>query len=251
MSSITLEICCGSASDCCSAQKGGADRIELNSALELGGLTPTVGELRAARVMCDLPIMAMLRPRAGGFCYSYREFDSMLEDAYALLKEGVNGIVFGCLTENGEINATRTELLCIAAKKYGAQAVFHRAIDVCADWRVAFEVLKRAGVDRVLTSGRARTAREGASVIAEMVRRAEGALEILPGSGVNEENVTQLLRDTGCTQAHLSARRAMADTSCAANSALNFGALPDNGYYATDADAVRRVREKLDEYAAV
>ena len=151
MERILLEICCGSADDCVEAERGGADRVELNSALFLGGLTPSLGTVRIAAQTCKIPIMAMIRPRAGGFCYTAREFESMEQDARALIEAGAAGIVFGCLTSEGTPDVERNARLTAIAHDMGAQAVFHRAIDVVPDWRAALDALIQLGVDRVLT----------------------------------------------------------------------------------------------------
>ena len=205
MPKILIEACCGSADDALEAARGGADRVELNSALYLGGLTPSAGSLRVLRETSDVPVMAMLRPREGGFCYTEAAFRTMLADGELLLRAGADGLVFGCLTPDGEIDEPRVRAL--VALCGGRPAVFHRAIDVTPDWRRALEALIRCGVTRVLTSGQAKSAMLGAQIIAQMVRFAQGAIEILPGAGVTLDNVLELLAITGCTQVHLSHRR--------------------------------------------
>ena len=105
--SVLVEACCGSAEDAIEAYKGGADRVELCSAMSLGGITPTVGMVDAIKAKCDIPIMAMLRPRTGGFCYTDTEFETMKQDAKALISAGVEGLVFGILHEDGTIDAQR------------------------------------------------------------------------------------------------------------------------------------------------
>ena len=127
-------------------------------------------------------------------------------------------------------------------------AVFHRAIDVVPDWRRALEALIRCGVTRVLTSGQAKSAILGAQTIAQMVRFAQGAIEILPGAGVTPDNVLELLEITGCTQVHLSRRRELRDTSTRANPSLRFGhpqSPPEDEYKVTDAEAFARLRALL------
>ena len=108
MNHVLLEVCCGSADDVIEAYKAGADRVELNSDLFHGGLTPTVGTLAVAKRETDLPIMTMIRPREGGFCYTEAEFQVCLEDARTLLERGADGLVFGFLTSDGEIDLERT-----------------------------------------------------------------------------------------------------------------------------------------------
>lgn len=246
MPHILIEACCGSAEDALHAARGGADRVEMNTALYLGGLTPSIGSLRVLRETSAVPVMAMLRPREGGFCYSETAFRTMLSDGEQLLASGADGLVFGCLTPEGEIDEPRVRAL--VALCGSRPAVFHRAIDVVPDWRRALEVLIRCGVTRVLTSGQANSAILGAQTIAQMVRFSQGAIEILPGAGVTPDNVLELLEITGCTQVHLSRRRELRDTSTRANPSLRFGhpqSPPEDEYKVTDAEAFARLRALL------
>ena len=246
MPHILIEACCGSAEDALHAARGGADRVEMNTALYLGGLTPSVGSLRVLRDTSAVPVMAMLRPREGGFCYSETAFRTMLSDGEQLLASGADGLVFGCLTPEGEVDEPRVRAL--VALCGSRPAVFHRAIDVVPDWRRALEVLIRCGVTRVLTSGQAKSAILGAQTIAQMVRFSQGAIEILPGAGVTPDNVLELLEITGCTQVHLSRRRELRDTSTRANPSLRFGhpqSPPEDEYKVTDAEAFARLRALL------
>lgn len=243
MPKILIEACCGSADDAVLAFQGGADRVELNAALFLGGLTPSVGSLAALRKSCNIPVMAMLRPREGGFCYTALEYESMLADAQALMKAGADGLVFGCLTEDGEIDTARVRNLVRLAE--GRQTVFHRAIDVVPDWKRSLDTLISLGVTRVLTSGQAASAPEGWETIAEMLRFAGNAIEILPGAGVRPENARQLVERTGCTQLHLSARRAFTDSSVCHGAAIRFcgGVIPpEDTYKMTDPDVFAQMR---------
>jgi copper homeostasis protein len=132
MRRINVEICCGSADDVFEAAGAGADRVELNSCLFLGGLTPSIGELLTAKG-AGIKIMAMVRPREGGFCYTEREFETMLADAAELLKAGADGIVFGFLHLDGTVDKERCKaMMDVIGDK---ESVFHRAIDVVPDWR--------------------------------------------------------------------------------------------------------------------
>ena len=246
MPHILIEACCGSAEDALHAARGGADRVEMNTALYLGGLTPSIGSLRVLRETSAVPVIAMLRPREGGFCYSETAFRTMLSDGEQLLASGADGLVFGCLTPEGEIDEPRVRAL--VALCGSRPAVFHRAIDVVPDWRRALEALIRCGVTRVLTSGQAKSAILGAQTIAQMVRFSQGAIEILPGAGVTPDNVLELLEITGCTQVHLSRRRELRDTSTRANPSLRFGhpqSPPEDEYNVTDAEAFARLRAIL------
>ena len=153
MKKILVEVCCGSADDVIEAKKAGADRVELNSDLFHGGLTPTVGSLLVAKRETGMKIMTMIRPREGGFCYTEAEFAVAIEDAKQLLANGSDGLVFGFLHTDGTIDVKRTAILANLAYSAGKEAVFHRAIDVVPDWKQALDLLIDLNITRVLTSG--------------------------------------------------------------------------------------------------
>jgi copper homeostasis protein len=204
MSRIVVEICCENLADAVAAEAAGADRLELAQALELGGLTPSPGLALVVGARVTMPFVAMVRPRGGDFVHADGEINVMERDAVLLLEAGASGIVFGCLTEDGRIAERACARLIAAAGD--AETVFHRAFDRVKDPLDALETLIALGVSRVLTSGGAKTALEGADRIRALVERADGRIEILPGGGIREENVEQVVRRTGCTQVHLSRR---------------------------------------------
>jgi copper homeostasis protein len=200
---ILVEVCVGSAADVAVAAAAGADRVELCSAMELGGLTPSLGLVETVLAMCSVPVVVMLRPRAGGFRYDRHEFAAMLRDAERLLEAGAAGIVFGVLDSARRIDVARArELVACAGPR---DTVFHRAFDFVPDWRAALEALIDVGCTRVLTSGGAATAIAGAATLREMIEHAARRIEILPGGGVSAANVAELVRLTGCTQVHVGA----------------------------------------------
>ena len=165
-----IEICCGSAQDCLAAQAGGADRIELNSALALGGLTPTLANLIQAKKAVSLPIIAMVRSRGAGFCTTDAEFEILLTDAELLLKHGAAGLAFGALNADRTINAAQTRAMADLAHQYGREFVFHRAFDCTVDFDAAMRQLIDWKVDRVLTSGGEAKAEQGIETIARLQR---------------------------------------------------------------------------------
>ncbi len=246
MNSILLEICCGSADDALEAARGGADRVELNSNLFQGGLTPTLGALRVVKRQASIPVMTMVRPRAGGFWYTENEFAVAKEDARLLLENGADGLVFGFLHEDGTVDRERTkELVTIAGEK---PTVFHRALDVVPDWKRALDTLIDLGVTRVLTSGQQSDVFFALDTIAEMIRYAAGAIEILPGAGVTLENVDKVVRHTGCTQVHLARHKSMPEPSVRNNRSIYYGGAlypPEDRYEVTDADYVAAVKGRL------
>lgn len=201
---ITLEVCCGSFADALAAQAGGASRIELNSALPLGGLTPSEASVKLVRQHTKLEVVAMARPCAGGFCYTDAQWTQLLAEISSLLAAGAHGIAFGCLTPTGTIDVARTREAVHLIHQAHATAVFHRAFDLTSDADKAINQLVSLGVDRLLTSGQAPTALEGAPLIAHLQSTWGDRIEILPGSGIRPSNAAQLLAVTGVSQLHSS-----------------------------------------------
>jgi copper homeostasis protein len=243
---IRLEICTASVEDCIKAELGGADRVELNCALMLGGLTPSLGSLRESRAAVKLPIIAMIRPRSAGFCYSRAEFAVMQRDAEAALGEKADGIAFGILTAAGALDVPRCRQMMKLAG--GQQAVFHRAFDVVRDPFKTLEQLIDLGVTRIMTSGQEASAYNGAVNIAEYIRRAAGRIEILPAGGINRFTVADVIKRTGCDQIHASLSTSTKDRSAAARPQVAFGGTvkqSEEEFTVTDAEAVRRLRGAL------
>lgn len=243
--SVILETVCASARDCEQAAAGGADRIELCAAMVVGGLTPSLGTLIEARRRTGLPIMCMVRPRPGAFGYDDAEVDTMCRDAELFAANGASGIVFGFLTADCAVDVPRTRRLVEAAGP--VETVFHRAFDLVAEPFAALDALIEAGVRRVLTGGRERSAIEGAELIRALVERAVGRIEILPGGGVRASNVADLVRRTGVTAVHCGPFTTGSDPTARANPGLSFaepGAPPDT-YPVVDVAAIRAVRQAL------
>lgn len=200
-----LEICLTSVEDAVAAQRAGADRLELNAALTLDGLTPSPGMLRRIKQAVSLPVVTMIRPRAGGFCYSTADFEVMRIDTEWALAYGSDSIAFGILNENREIDVPRCRTI---REMIGARgAVFHRAFDLAPDPLAALESLIDLGFTRVMTSGGCGTALLGANRIRELIERSRGRIEVLPAGGINHSNVREILMATGATQVHGSFRR--------------------------------------------
>jgi copper homeostasis protein len=248
MRRILLEVIVTSLDDARAAAAGGADRFELCAALALGGLTPSLGLLDSIkRELPDVPVMFMLRPREGGMAYSEADLSVMQRDAELALAHGADGLVFGVLTDRGEVDASACQrLLSVARQRPDTQTVFHRAFDVVADSHRALEQLIDLGFTRVLTSGRARRAAEGVAEIRRTIERAAGRIEILPGGGIDAGNVSKVIEATGADQVHLSATRTLSDHSTGANPLIRFAAVTSGGentYRATDPDRVRAVRD--------
>ena len=210
---ILVEVCCGGIDDCLTAIKCNADRIELNSALEMGGLTPSLSVLRKVKSLTDIPICCMVRPRGYGFCYSAEEYEIMKADARLLIENGADGIVFGFLHEDGTLDVERTrEFVSFIKPK---QAVFHKAFDAIEDKDKAILQLIDCGVDRILTSGGAvyPDIDKGLAVMNRYNSLYHDQITILPGGGVRAHNAAEILRKTGCRQIHMTAKELKLDTS--------------------------------------
>lgn len=204
---VVTEVCVESTAGARAAALGGADRVELCAALELGGITPSAGLLEA--VVDVIPTHVLIRPRGGGFCYSSGEIRVMAKDVEHAIGRGAESVVLGALTENGGIDLPAMVRLLGAAGD--APVTFHRAFDSVRDPMAALDDLIELGVDRLLTSGGRPTAVEGIDVIAEFVLRCGDELRVMPGSGITPENAATVIVGTGAREIHFSARRRLTD----------------------------------------
>ena len=248
MGKVLLEVCCGSADDVIEAHRAGADRVELNSDLFHGGLTPTLGELIVAKRETGMKVMTMVRPREGGFCYTDAEFATAVEDAGLLLEHGADGLVFGFLHQDGTLDEEYTRVLAQLAQAAGKETVFHRAIDVVPDWREVLDKLIAIGVTRVLTSGQEPDVSLGTHTVREMIEYAAGRIEILPGAGVTARNMERIIAETGCGQLHIAAHRDMADTSVSNNRSIYYGGClypPEDRFRVIDRDYIGGMTARL------
>ena len=201
---MLIEIAVFSLEAAIAASKAGAHRIELCSAPAEGGLTPSAATLRLARKYVKIPIHVMIRPREGDFCYSDKEFETMLLDMAAAKTIGMDGVVTGILNPDGTIDEERTSLLVGAA--FPMNVTFHRAFDMASDINEALETIIETGCTRILTSGGKQTAPEGIDKLAELVKQAKDRISIMPGSGINLLNIRHIVETTRAKEIHLSAR---------------------------------------------
>ncbi len=248
MRRILLEICCGSLEDAMEAERGGADRVELCSALFLGGLTPSLGTVIEAKARLNIPVMVMIRPRSAGFCYTEPEFASMERDAALAVEHGADGIVFGVLRRDGALDIERCKRIRQIIDN--RQAVFHRAFDVTPDPFKTLDQLIDLGMTRVLTSGQEDSVPEGTPLIKRLIDYAGDRIEILPGGGIKPYNLRQVVAETGCKQVHLTAFKTQNDPSTQARPQVTFGGAllpPEDRYEVTDPALVGRVAKALKE----
>lgn len=202
---MILEVCVDSLESALIAQKAGADRIELCSALELGGLTPSAGLIRRVRAEIEIEMRVLIRCRAGDFCYSQAEVESMLYDADFAKGCGVNGVVFGALNPDGSVDGYALGLIRSASAPL--PITFHRAFDFCSDPFFYIKYIEDYNVDRVLTSGACATALEGAGWIQHLRDYAPAGMKVMAGGGINSQNARELVEKSGVQELHFSATK--------------------------------------------
>ena len=204
-----LEICVESLEAGIAAAKAGADRLEVNYALTLGGLTPSAALVEMLKKETNLPLIAMIRPQHGYFTYSDLEFLQMQMEAETLLKAGADGIAFGFIDKFGKIDLERANKLVSLAE--GRETVFHRAFDLLENPVESMHQLAEIGITRILTSGGKSSAIEGRHVIKKLIEEAAGSIEILPAGGIRPYNAEKFLEYTGATQLHSSCQQKIED----------------------------------------
>ena len=197
---ILIEAAVETLDDALAAVAGGADRLELCADLDAGGTTPSRALVGDVLARVSVPVLVMIRPRAGDFVYSRDELDRMCADIAVAIELGASGVVLGALDSSGRIDVAATRELIAAAR--GRAVTFHRAIDETRDVLAAVETLASLGVARVLSSGAAPTALEGADTLAAMVEHAGDALRVVAGGGVRGHNVAELVRRSGAREVH-------------------------------------------------
>lgn len=200
---IALEVCVDHVDGLAAALEGGADRIELCSALEIGGLTPGPGLLRAA-TRSPVPVVAMIRPRGGDFCFNEAETALMLDEIDAVAASGLQGVVLGASLQDGRLDRHTLERLVRRAKDRGLRCTLHRAIDLCPDLAQATSLAVDLGFERILTSGGASSAPEGLDGLQRCFDAAAGRITIMPGAGINAGNVHLLRARLPLTDVHAS-----------------------------------------------
>ena len=240
-----LEICCGSFEDALTAWEAGAKRVELNSALHLGGLTPSAACLDLVKKKTGLQVTCMVRPRGAGFCYTSSQKEQMFAEAEELLDHGSDGLAFGFLGPEGEIDQAATEQMTKLIHRYQKTAVFHRAFDCVKDPDAAAQQLIALNVDRILTSGLEDKAWDGIPVISRLQQQYGKQIEILAGSGINASNAREIMEKTGISQVHSSCRAWREDpTTRGERVSYSFGPAPwEMAYDMVSKDLVRKMVE--------
>lgn len=204
LGSVLLEICANSIESAIAAEKGGADRIELCANLGEGGTTPSHGQIKWCVEHLELEVWPLIRPRGGDFLYTDAEFECLLEDISFCKKIGCHGVVAGILDENGSVDETRCRQIIATASPM--HVAFHRAFDMSQNLEESLEAIIALGFVRILTSGGKANAEIGASEIAKLVVQAKDRIEIMPGAGVNSNNLLQIAKITGARCFHTTAK---------------------------------------------
>ena len=209
---MKIEVCCPDLASVKRAIEGGADRIELCTALELDGLTPTREEIRQAVSMCHaagVVVHVLIRSREGNFVYNEAEAEQMSAEIVMALEEGADGIVIGALTKDGDLDVPMCSKWIAVAKEWQKEQgraelgiTFHRAFDVCNNPMQALEEIIAMGCNRLLTSGQEPSALKGIPMLKKLVEASAGRLCILAGAGVSAENYMQIVEEAGVTEVH-------------------------------------------------
>lgn len=247
MKKITLEICAASVASCIAAQEGGADRIELCDNLLEGGTTPGYATILTAREKVSIALYPIIRPRGGDFLYDETEFSIMKKDIQLCKQAGCDGVVIGLLTPAGKVDKERTRELVELAWPMGV--TFHRAFDMTDDPFEALEDIISTGCERILTSGQRNTAPEGAALIAQLVTKAAGRISIMAGSGVREHNIAELVKTSGATEFHTTAKGYIDSHMVYRNPHVSMGGIPgvpEYGIAVTQAEQVKRIRQEAE-----
>ncbi len=237
-----IEICTNSAESVRAAVAAGANRIELCAGMPEGGTTQTYGEIDLVRELIPAGMHVIIRPRGGDFLYSEEECEIMFRDIEMARKIGVDGVVMGCLTANGEVDVEKMQKLMVAA---GDMSVtFHRAFDMCREPYKALEAIEHLGCERILTSGQKASAEEGIPLLKELVNRARKVI-IMPGCGVNSGNIRKIAEATGACEFHLSARISVGSDMIYRNPAVSMGGTVQVAEYGRDVTSADKVKEAI------
>jgi copper homeostasis protein len=241
---VKLEICANSVASCIAAQEGGASRIEFCDNLLEGGTTPSYANIVLARQKVEIDLYPIIRPRGGDFLYDDLEFAIMEKDVAICKQIGCNGIVIGLLTADGRVDVARTKRLVDQAWPMGV--TFHRAFDMTENPLQALKDIIETGCERILTSGQRNTAVEGADLLKKLVQLAEGEIIIMPGAGIRANNIEQLVKETGATEFHTTARSYIESGMIYRNPNVSMGGVPgvpEYGISVTQATDVKLILE--------
>lgn len=242
MDNIKIEVCAYSVQSAVNAAEAGAFRIELCDNFLEGGTTPSYGAIELARKNISIKLNVLIRPRGGDFLYSPLEFETMLKDISIAKKLGADGISVGILASDGHVDEVRMKKIM---KSAGTMSVtFHRAFDCVADQAIAMEKLIELGVERILTSGLKKSAYKGKEIIARLVQKAGDRIIIMPGSGIDEKNIEEIVNVTKANEYHLSGKSVIKSEMNFLNTEINFSSsslIPSGDYIESDQSKIKAV----------
>lgn len=243
-----IEICANSVESAVKAQQAGAYRVELCAGIPEGGTTPSFGEIRMARqLLHQTKLHVIIRPRGGDFLYSPIEQEIMLHDIKVARQLGADGVVFGCLTAEGDVDVPLMKKLMNGVGEMSV--TFHRAFDMCSNPKEALEQIIDLGIDRILTSGQEETAEKGIPLLKELVELADDRIIIMPGCGVNAGNIRQIAEETGTSEFHFSGRSAVESGMIYRNSKVSMGGTVKIEEYMRELTDTDKVKAALSELA--
>ncbi len=244
-----LEICIDSVESGIIAERTGADRVELCDNLYEGGTTPGPGTIRIARKELNIGLNIMIRPRGGDFLYSEIEFNIIKEDIRIAKEEGADGIVAGILTADGHIDIPKTSELVELASPL--PFTFHRAFDMTAEPFSAMEDIISCGASRILTSGHTDLVVDNVGLIKELIEKAGSRIIIMPGSGINENNIAGIIKETGAMEFHLTGHRTINSKMRFQKQNIYMGGIPEIPEFSrkiADENRIRKIRDIIDSF---
>lgn len=241
-----LEVAVDSVESAMEAEKGGADRLELGSALIVGGLTPSLSLYEEVREKTGLPVHILLRPRYGDFLYTEEELQLILKDTVRFFEAGADAVVTGCLTREGKLDVTAMERIMDCAK--GKKVCLHRAFDMCGDMNQALKDAEKLGIDTILTSGGCKSAWYGIDTLAELNQKAD-RVNIMAGAGVNAANIPTIREKTGISMFHMSGKVTVESEMAYRNPRVNMGVEGFSEYeiIRTSAEKIRAAKKALNQ----
>ena len=247
---MILEICVDSVESAIASQAGGAQRLELCSDLNEGGITPSEGLIRAVRKHVGIEVFVMVRPRGGDSFYTSYEFDVMKADVVRMKELGADGIVIGMLDQEGHVDVQRTRELVQLA--HPMQVTFHRAFDMSADLDESLERVIETGAHRILTSGGVQTVSQGVERITHLIDAAKGRIRIMAGGGIRQENIRKIALRTKATEFHCSLRSRTQSPVTFRNHSLKLGSVANDEFarYVVLEENVHGLRETLDKISS-
>lgn len=244
MKNYVLECCADSVQSAINAEKGGANRIELCSALVIGGLSPSVCLFDRVMKNCSIKVNVLLRPRFGDFCYDDYETEIIRQEIKMFREHGANGVVIGILRPDGTLDIEKMKILMEEAK--GIDVTLHRAFDVAKDPYLVLEQAEKLGINTILTSGQKNSAMEGADLLKDLVAKSKN-VDILVGSGVSAEVIKPLYEKTGATSFHMSGKVTLESKMTYRKEGVSMGAAGVSEFeiFETSADKIKAASDLL------